>query len=499
MNSSNESNNEILKEFGGLNPNSLLEILNQSQDQDQNQNAEDDENDPKILKSSNYTDLDSIDAFVKKNRNSFTIFSVNIECLSSKFNELVNLIKYLKEIHKFHFSAICLQECWLDEDDVSDLEIADYQLLSQKRQCSFKGGFVTYIYKDFTGTDSNLFNKSEKRIWEAQSVIVKGKQLEKQIHLINFYRPPRFNNNNKTIDDFLNELDPYLVKHSKYKSHVIYTGDFNINLLQLDQREKYKKYLDYFTSNGLFPRITLPTRFSKKGCTLIDQIFCKFADPMQKYNAEILITKLSDHFPSLLGFPINPKATQRPKFIEKAEITQKNLEKFYNNLETKKEIILENITEEMTANESYNLLDKLLAEEYELCFPSKKVKFNKYSHKIHPWIQIGILRSIKKRDKMYKKLKQTPINHPEYNTRKTNLTTYNNILKASMRQQKKTFYESEFNKNINDMKKTWGTIGTIMNKKKKKDEFPPYFIIDSIKETKNSDGTISVTKIEEKN
>ena len=66
MNSSNESNNEILKEFGGLSPNSLLEILNQSQDQDQNQNAEDDENDPKILKSSNYTDLDSIDAFVKK-------------------------------------------------------------------------------------------------------------------------------------------------------------------------------------------------------------------------------------------------------------------------------------------------------------------------------------------------------------------------------------------------------------------------------------------------
>ena len=44
-----------------------------------------------------------------------------------------------------------------------------------------------------------------------------------------------------------------------------------------------------------------------------------------------------------------------------------------------------------------------------------------------------------------------------------------------MRQQKKTFYESEFNRHAKDMKKTWRTIGTIMNKKKKKEEFPPYF------------------------
>ena len=99
---------------------------------------------------------------------------------------------------------------------------------------------------------------------------------------------------------------------------------------------------------------------------------------------------------------------------------------------------------------------------------------------------------------MYKKLKKTPINHPEYNNRKINLNTYNNILKSSMRQQKKTFYESEFNKHAKDMKKTWRTIGTIINKKKKKEEFPPYFIIDSLKETKNADGSITSTKIEEK-
>ena len=116
MNNISKPNDEILNEFGGLSPNNLLEIMNQSQDQVE----DDDDNDPKILKSSNYIDLDTIDYFVKNNRNCFSIFSVNIECLNSKFNELVNLIKYLKEINNFQFSAICLQECWLDEDDVSD-------------------------------------------------------------------------------------------------------------------------------------------------------------------------------------------------------------------------------------------------------------------------------------------------------------------------------------------------------------------------------------------
>ena len=98
---------------------------------------------------------------------------------------------------------------------------------------------------------------------------------------------------------------------------MIYAGDFIINLLHLHEREKYQEYLDRFTTAGIYPRITLPTRFSKKGCTLIDQLFCKFTDPLHQYNTEILTTKISDHFPCLLGFEISPRLKERPKYIEK--------------------------------------------------------------------------------------------------------------------------------------------------------------------------------------
>ena len=52
-------------------------------------------------------------------------------------------------------------------------------------------------------------------------------------------------------------------------------GDFNIDLLQCEAREKFQEYFDIFLTNGLMPQITLPTRFSKKRATLIDQIFTR--------------------------------------------------------------------------------------------------------------------------------------------------------------------------------------------------------------------------------
>ena len=45
-----------------------------------------------------------------------------------------------------------------------------------------------------------------------------------------------------------------------------------IDLLPINGRFGFLKYFHPFTTNGLFPNIKLPTRFSD---TLIDQIYCK--------------------------------------------------------------------------------------------------------------------------------------------------------------------------------------------------------------------------------
>ena len=63
-------------------------------------------------------------------------------------------------------------------------------------------------------------------------------------------------------------------------------------------------------------------------------------------------------------------------------------------------------------------------------------------------------------------------NSENYATVKNNLSTYNKILKKTMRNAKKSHYEFIFEKYKNDNKKTWNLINNILNKSKGKKSYP---------------------------
>lgn len=64
--------------------------------------------------------MESILVYVKNNKNNFSIMSVNIECILTKFEECLTIITFLKESRNFSFSVICLHECWLQKDSEDD-------------------------------------------------------------------------------------------------------------------------------------------------------------------------------------------------------------------------------------------------------------------------------------------------------------------------------------------------------------------------------------------
>ena len=100
------------------------------------------------------------------------------------------------------------------------------------------------------------------------------------------------------------------------------------------------------------------------------------------------------------------------------------------------------------------------------------VKFNKYKHKKSKWITYGILKSIRFRDKLYKKLKLTNPVLREYEILYTNLQTYNTILKRSIREAKQLFLESILNRYKSDIRNTWKTINEILTGNHKTTCFP---------------------------
>ena len=474
-----DNTTELLNQYGGLTQNSLL---------DQIEGTENEDNEPSLIQPSRYIDLSNIDDFIKNNKNSFTVLSLNAQSISAKFDELVIFLHTLQETNNFSFSAICLQECWLTKNtDFTQFALPGYKLASLGQECSKRGGLLTYIHDEFSFKELKN-SKSAKNLWEFQRVEIKGKRLKNTINLINMYRPPRFNTNNQTVSDFISEITPHMKTFGKESNNNIITGDFNIDLLQLHQRLKFQELLDMFTTNGFLPRITLPTRFSKKNCTLIDQTYTKLADPMQKCDSAIVTSKLSDHFACIIGFNILVKKTEMPKYITKQTINDNCIRSFKLDMKEDIDTLLQHTVNDDNPNDSYDKLEAILLKTHTKNFPKERVKFNKYKHTMNKWMHPSILISIRKRDSMFQKLKKMSVEHPNYETNSINLKTYNAILKSLIRKMKREYYETQFRLTSGNIKNTWKVIGEVMKRNKGKEELPQHFLINT-----NSDEKVKIT------
>ena len=144
--------------------------------------------------------------------------------------------------------------------------------------------------------------------------------------------------------------------------------------------------------------------------------------------------------------------------------------------------IIEQLDVNITANQNsnYNILDDILHGLHEKHFPTKKVRFNKYKHKKYTWITMGIINSIKHKDKLYRILKQTCQNDESYNVSALNLRVYKNILNDAIRKAKHIHYAHLFDLYKTNMRKTWEIIKQLLDKHHKQFEFPSTFTINGI-------------------
>ena len=72
-------------------------------------------------------------------------------------------------------------------------------------------------------------------------------------------------------------------------------------------------------------------------------------------------------------------------------------------------------------------------------------------------------------------MKCTPVTSPQYAMIKTNLSTYRNILRTTITLAKQTYYQKLFNKYKNNIKQTWTTINTLLNKSKTGNDLTDFF------------------------
>ena len=446
----NDNNNNILAQIGGLHINSLNYILNKNNDTNRdNLNGE-----PELIQHSPYYYDDKITTWTTTESNTFTILSLNCASINAKFDEILIKLRQLKN-KGTDINIICLQETWLNDDsDTSQLQIEDYVLVSQGKRCSGHGGLLIYVKQNLTYTI--LAIKNDSTIWENLFIEIEENENNKKIVIGNIYRPPL--NTYENYSQFITELTPILSNFNNYKGEVIITGDFNIDLLKVTETRIISEYFDMITSHSFFPKITLPTRISDNKGTLIDNFLCKLSTNFHQTTAGIIVSRISDHFPYFLCINYTNKKHRTHKYIRIRQKTVNSL----NNL--KSEIVHLNIYNKLNLdinsdpNINYDIIDDAISAAINRHLPVKLVKFHKHKHKKSNWITKGIIRSIKYRDKLYAELKQTTTDTPEYTNLKTNLKTYNSILRRNINFAKQHYYHTRFEKCKLDIKNTWVTI-----------------------------------------
>ena len=231
-------------------------------------------------------------------------------------------------------------------------------------------------------------------------------------------------------------------------------GDINVDLFQYSSNKQTSDFLDMLFDKGFMPLITKATRITYHYKTLIDHIYTN--TPENLIRSGVCLADISDHLPVFCYSASNIPPTNKETYYR--DYSKFIKEKFLNDLNDINLISLVN----HDVNESMNnIVDTLqrLTDKHE---PVKKAS-NSMRRKLQkPWITRGMLKSIRKRYKLYishflsadsKKVKQ--------------YKTYSNKLNKIINIAKKQYYEAQFALYKANIKMTWKLIGTIVNRKRK--------------------------------
>lgn len=410
------------------------------------------------LKTSPYYDENMLFTALEGKQGNFSILSSNIQSVFTTFDELRSYVVDLKNGMNFEFSIITLQECFFPQGGIltSELMLPGYRCYAQPRSYGRNGGLLTYILEKFNVVEKSI-PIEHRKLLECQFLEVSGGGLRKTFIVGNIYRPPR--EHSVDIANFLSGFAKVLDQTVRPNKELVLCGDFNLDLLKIDSAPHIHDFYSLLSSFGFYAKITLPTRFSDHGASLIDNLFCRQSILTTRTLSGILLKKFSDHQPYFSVFEnlTDDLKCCPPKYIMTyGKLDAVKLAEKLNTIDIKNKLVSNdpNVNTEILINIVNECKDQLA--------PKKLVKFRRHKHKRNPWMTTGILSSIKSRDKMYKELLHLPLESEERKKLKINIHTYNRIIRRSIRIAKVDYYRDLFDNCKNDSRETWKNINAFL-------------------------------------
>lgn len=358
-----------------------------------------------------------------RNGNSLCIICVNIRSIHRNLDLFLAFITTTN----MRMDVIVLTECWIQSNNPPP-SIEHYNMSYTKKCLNQNDGVVVYVHEEIPA------KFSEPQIEEGNCLLV---TLNHDYTVICTYRPPCFRN----PSNYLNSLESTLQNINA--KNIVLTGDINIDILPDNLNNNSNRYLDLMAMYGLIQGINVPTRIS----TCIDHFMIKGCHSWKTVVFEQLLT---DHSPILL-------------YINKTNLNRNHV----TNIKTR---IMYHELQEQLSKESWsdlyttvdvNIAFKLFTTRLSSYIRNNTIitKVPKSKRPLKPWITLGVVRSIRKRDKLYKKMKKDPVNE---NIKKKYIG-YRNICNKIIKTLKTQYYQNKLDMHSKNIKETWKTIKEACN------------------------------------
>ena len=232
-------------------------------------------------------------------------------------------------------------------------------------------------------------------------------------------------------------------------------GDFNIDLT--DNENDPENILTLMQCIGLHQLISSPTRVTINSASLIDHLYTNM--DMFNIQAGTIEADVSDHFPIFAVFESPFYLKNNVSKVRKATRSYKhyNVDSYCSDLANAK---WDYVYKCKDVNDAYSTFYGIFEKVFDKHAPfrSNNTTQSKCYPK-NPWVTKAILKSIKRKYKLYIKYRSSNFDKKcerEYKK-------YRNVLTTVLKNAKRMYYSSMFYDNKQDSGKTWKTINELMN------------------------------------
>jgi Reverse transcriptase (RNA-dependent DNA polymerase) len=240
-------------------------------------------------------------------------------------------------------------------------------------------------------------NMSVENILECSAIDIEVFNIS--ITILCIYRPP--NNSKENVESFFDLFEKIVSKVNLEKRFPIVCGDFNIDLLSIDDY-KTKNFNDVMNITNLFPTIKDPTRTCDTTSTLIDNILISNFFPSQIHEKKIIDCSFSDHDAQIIKFKGTAESSNLYE-SKKRIFSDKNVNKFKQKLKSES---WSEIYENQDVNVCFSNFHTKLKTYFNECFPLISVKNSKTKNNKHENFMTEGLKVSQKKVRILKKLQK---------------------------------------------------------------------------------------------